>query len=49
MTTKDEPEAVVGMPKEPYPEITPTQALEQPLEFNEQTSKGNTNQNFNLH
>ncbi|KAB2109623.1 hypothetical protein AG0111_0g1106 [Alternaria gaisen] len=38
MTTKDEPEAVVGMPKEPYPEITPTQALEQPLEFNEQTN-----------
>ncbi|RII21528.1 hypothetical protein CUC08_Gglean000690 [Alternaria sp. MG1] len=38
MTTKDEPEAVVGMPKEPYPEITPTQALGQPLEFNEQTN-----------
>ncbi|CAN9241052.1 unnamed protein product [Alternaria alternata] len=38
MTTKNEPGAVVGMPKEPHPEITPTQALKQPLEFNEQTN-----------
>jgi hypothetical protein len=49
MTTKNEPGAVVGMPKEPHPEITPTQALKQPLEFNEQTSKGNANQSSNLH